>query len=248
MSHKKLGWVLMGSVAALGLAACGGGGGSKATGFTSGAALQSAMNSPTGTVEPETVGGIAKAFQASNESDGPAFGIRQKKQPQQSGSQTQECASGGSMTVSGTVNGDVYDIKAQLNNCDEGTGCKLNGSIAIFGSASEADEEFTGCFSYDVSGVCTDALETGASGSVSLQFSGCIDTASGSFVYLIEYEGETYTVSGSYSDGSGTLTITGANGSWTCTFTDDAGSCESSAGESFEFTADSGSDDETDEG
>jgi hypothetical protein len=62
-------------------------------------------------------------------------------------------------------------------------------------------------------------------------------------MYLVEYEGETYTVSGSFSTGSGSLTISGANGSFTCTYTADAGSCTGSDGSSFEFTASSGSED-----
>ena len=227
MGQKKLGYGLLVSGMALTAVACGGGGGSAAAGFTSGAALTSAMASPTGTVEAATAVGVAQAFQASAEADPPA-GIRQKVQAQ---SATQACPGGGSISATSSNNG--MDITGQYNNCSM-EGCVVNGSIGIFTGASATNA----CYSYDIDMTCTDQ-----SLSASMAFSGCIDSEFG-FVYLVEYEGASYKVTGSYSNGSGTLSITGENGSWDCTYTADAGSCTGTGG-SFEFTPDSAAADDT---
>lgn len=233
MAQKKSGWVLLGGVALL-AAACGGGGGagSKASGFKDVKSLASALEAPSGTVEAATAVGVAQEFQESLQgaSQNPLGGARQK-QLAQSQSATIDCPSGGNYTANVNVNGDEVDLTADFNNCNMTEDCTYNGSYSYFGSTVG---DWSGCLSYDLDITCKQV-----SGSVSASFSGCLG-ASGNFEYLVEYDGETYRVSGSYSSGSGTLTITGANGSWTCSYSNDAGSCESSSGESFEFTADSG--------
>lgn len=233
MMEKKSGWVLLGGVALL-VAACGGGGGdsSKATGFKDVKSLANALEAPTGKVQPETAVGVAKEFQVSMNgmSQNPAAGSRQKELAQ-SQSATVDCEAGGSYTVHVNVDGDAADITAQYNNCDMGTDCTINGSLASFGSKMG---DWSSCVSYDLDISCKEAAA-----SMRAAFSGCLGE-SGTFEYLVDYAGETYRVTGSYNNGNGTLNITGANGSWTCTYQNDAGSCESSAGDSFEFTADSG--------
>jgi len=233
MGQKKLGFGLLVSGIALAAVGCGGGG-SPATGFTSAAALKSAMASPTGTVSAETAVGVAEAFETGSTS-GLSAGVRQKAQAQ---SATENCSEGGSISISGNSN----MAQEHFNNCGEG-GCVMNGTMNILvDSASQTN--VSACISADVNAVCADE------GAVAMQFSMCIDTDSTTgtteIKYLVEYEGETYAVSGNFSAGGGSLTITGSNGSFTCTYTADAGTCTGSDGSSFEFTASSG--DETVDG
>jgi hypothetical protein len=226
MGQKKLGFALLVSSTALGAVACGGGSAGPASGFTSASQLNSAMEAPTGSVEPATAVGVAQAFENSNSSG--LAGVRQKLQAQ---SASVACSGGGSISVSGNETSSNFSY----NNCME-AGCTINGSGSVFVSGTDVN---SACFSYNVSETCVDPPID-----IDLSFSGCLDSEFG-FVYLVEYEGETYTVTGSYYDGTGTLEITGENGSFSCTYTADAGSCTSSSGETFSFTADSASADDT---
>lgn len=228
MGQKKLGLGLLVSGLAFGAVACGGGG-SPATGFSSVESLQNAMAAPTGTVSAESAMGVAAAFEDSSSTELPA-GIRQKAQAQ-SASGSEPCTEGGSISYSASET----MVQMKFNGCGEG-GCVTNGTYnMLIDSATETS--VSSCFSFDATVTCP------AEGSVNAQFSGCmdIDSTAGSFefIYLIEYEGETYTVSGNYSSGAGTLTITGANGSFTCDYAGETGSCTSSTGEAFEFSSSS---------
>lgn len=217
MGQKKLGYALLVGSAGLAAVACGGGGNSGAAGFTSLSALTGAIESPTGTVDETTATGVAAEFENSM-SNGTLGGVRQKSQAQ-SGSAA--CTGGGSVSF----NVDETHLFATYSNCNE-SGCVMNGTLNMFLTDTG---EWSQCMSYDIDAVCTDQ------GSVSATFSGCIDVGTGTMTYLVEYEGMTYTVSGYYTAGTGELTITGENGTFTCTYTADAGSCTGSAGESFSF-------------
>jgi hypothetical protein len=52
--------------------------------------------------------------------------------------------------------------------------------------------------------------------------------------YIIEIDGETYSVCAAYSDGSGTLEVHGAKGTWNCTYSNGGGGCAGS-GANFTF-------------
>lgn len=209
-----LGIVLAASVGSLSLVGCGGGD-SGAGGFRSIGALTNAMTAPSGTVDETSATGVAASFEGATSSS--LAGIRQKIQGQ---SATVDCSGGGSLSASGNEN----EVFFQYNNCTE-SGCTMNGSGAVFLTTSG---EFSECLSYDLTMACQDEL------SLSLSFSGCLN-GSGQFTYLVEYEGETYAVSGSYSNGTGELTITGENGTYVCTYTNDTGTCSGDGGESFSF-------------
>src|SRR5690606_26982599 len=228
MGQKKLGFGPLVSGLAFGAVACGGGG-SPAAGFTSASDLKAALQSPTGTVSPETAAGVAAAFEESSTS-GIGASARQKAQAQ-SGSES--CSEGGSISY----NASQTMVQASYNNCVE-SGCTINGKLNIL-LESASETEVSGCMSIEASTRCEGDLVAS-----NLAYSGCFGIGGDSFTfaYLIEYEGDTYTVSGNYSSGSGSLTITGVNGSFTCSYTEDAGTCTSTTGDSFEFTASSGSD------
>lgn len=99
--------------------------------------------------------------------------------------------------------------------------CTLNGSGVVFNHPDQT------CFSMDVSAVCADE-------SADVAMSMCV-SAEGSVEYLVDVDGDTYRVSGSYMDGNGELVITGANGTFTCTYTDGEGSCVDDDGEELSF-------------
>jgi hypothetical protein len=182
-----------------------GSGASGAGGYRDLGSLTSALEAPTGTVDATSATGVAAAFEESQGSG--LAGFRQKAQAQ---SASQACTDGGS--VSASVNETA--VYMTFSNCGE-SGCTMNGSGTIF---LQDSGELTQCMSYDLSAVCADE------GNVQLSFSGCLG-ADYQFVYLVEYEGETFKVSGNYAGGSGELTITGENGTYTCTYSGGSGSC-----------------------
>jgi hypothetical protein len=206
--------LVLGSVALSFAAVACGGGPSGAGGYRDIGALKNAMESPTGTVEPTSAVGVAEAFETSNSA--PLGGIRQKAQAQ---SATIACTEGGNASASANGN----NIYFTYNNCAE-SGCTMNGSGAMMVESDGLSQ----CMSYDISAVCADV------GSVEMSFSGCF-SAEGDFSYLIEFEGETFRVSGSYAGGNGELSISGENGTYTCTYTGGTGTCSGSAGDSFSF-------------
>lgn len=216
MGQRKLGFALLVSSTALAAVACGGGN-SGAAGYTSLSALTGAMEAPTGTVDATTAVGVAAEFENSM-TNGNYGGIRQKSQAQ---SGSANCSGGGSISV----NVSEEHVFGRYNNCNE-AGCVMNGTLNMFLTDSTA---WSTCMSYDLAVACE------GQAAVSATFSGCIDIGTGSYTYLVEYDGLTYTVSGSYSAGSGTLTISGENGTFTCTYTEDAGTCTASTGETFSF-------------
>lgn len=212
-------------LASVWLAACGGGdGGGQGSGsFGSAESLAAAIEAPTGTVDDTTAVAVAEEFEAQMNSDVPDLGgarenvgtIRQAQQ-----SATVDCTEGG--TISAT--GDENRTNVRYNNCRE-DGCVLNGEGTFFASGAG---EYAICMSYDVSMSCDDG------DSARVAYSGCLGD-DGGYVYLIEVNGDTYTVSGYYSDGSGELTIRGANGTFTCTYAEGSGTCVGDDGSEFDF-------------
>lgn len=216
MGQKKLGYALLVGSAGLAAVACGGGN-SGAAGYTSLSALTGAIESPTGTVDETTATGVAAEFENSM-ANGSLGGVRQKSQAQ-SGSAA--CPGGGSASF----NIAETHMFIRYNNCGD-YGCVMTGTSNMFLTDTA---EWGQCMSYDIDAVCEDQ------GAVSASFSGCINVATGTMTYLVEYDGMTYTVSGYYSAGTGELTISGENGTFTCTYTTESGTCTASTGESFTF-------------
>lgn len=222
MRAEKLMWS---SVLGLLAAACGGdddggGGGSRPQSYQ---AIAESIASPSGTVDESTVGDIGEEFEKI--SAAPAGGVRDD-QVAQSNTYTQECTGGGSISVNASGNESAANISYAYNNCCE-AGCCMDGSgTAYYSEATSAD--FTFCGSYDLDMTCDGS-------STSVDFSGCVGSDF-QWSYLITVDGESYAVSGSYSDGDGTLEIRGANGTWTCTYTDGSGSCTGTGSTSGSFT------------
>jgi len=205
-------------------AGCGGddeGSSNRGGSFTS---IQNAIESPTGTVDETTAAEVGAEFEKVASVD-VAAGSRRDAQTAQSSSASQACAGGGSISASGTGNETSGQGTISYDSCCVTAGCCIDGTVDVFYSSDQAAPYLT-CGSYDLSYACEGTT-------AELTYEGCVGRT-GEQLYVIEVDGATYTVSGSYSDGSGTLEIRGANGTWSCTYSDGSGSCSGSGGD-FEF-------------
>jgi hypothetical protein len=184
--------------------------------------IVSKIDKPTGTVSAATAPKVAQEFEKISSSD--LGGFRQVQQS--SDVSAQVCTSGGTAKAEGEGNESGGNVTISYGNCCMTDGCCVNGKIGTVYNTDSGSSAYTYCMSYDVSYTCQNE-------SVALKSSGCLN-ASGTFVYSITVDGLTYSVSGYYADGSGSLTIAGSNGSWTCTYTNNTGSCTGTGG-TFSF-------------
>jgi hypothetical protein len=187
--------------------------------------ISASLAEPSGTVDADTAGDIGDEFEKVSGA-APAAGLRDD-QVAQSNSFTQECDAGGSISASGSSTESSGRATYSYDNCCFTAGCCVDGDGSIYYS-STAGSSYSYCGSFDVDATCG-----GSTSSVS--YSGCVGT-DGEWVYRIEMGGETYAVSGTYSNGNGTLEITGDNGTFTCTYTNHSGSCTGSGG-NFSFSS-----------
>jgi hypothetical protein len=227
------------ALTAVGIAAgCGSDSGSSG-GNASFASISSSISKPTGTVSATTAGKVGAEFSkvSSTEGLGALGGMREDDQVgAASGSYTHECSAGGSVSASGSGDQSSGRVDEHIDHCCEVANCCVDGSATIYysqgGQSSSDTSGYTYCMSLDVSGSCN-------SNTYAANYSGCIGAQG--WVYNVDVDGHNYAVTGNYSSGSGTLTVTGANGSWTCTYNNGAGNCNSSTGDTFSFTASSSS-------
>ena len=175
---------------------------------------------PTGTVSATSVDKVAKAYKTSLTSGlGTAGGRRLVDKT--SASQSIACPNGGSMsfTASSSGSSSSSDISETFsyNNCCEAANCCFTGGGNLFYSSGSY------CESFSITGTCL-------AEPVTANYSICMNASTDTLSYLVEVDSATFVVSGSYSNGSGTLTIIGQNGTYTCAYTNDTGSCTSTSG------------------
>lgn len=185
------------------------------------------IESPTGTVDEESALPVAEEFETASSSGATGFaGSRDDVRTIGQEQSTSFACDSGSADVSGS--GDQHSGSATytFNACCMET-CCMDGVMDMFVSSS-ADASYSICYSYDLSVDCE------GEENADMVFSGCM-SADGGIVYSVEVDGDSYAVSGYYSDGNGELTIRGENGEYTCTYTDGAGSCVDESGEEFTF-------------
>ena len=183
------------------------------------ASITDAIEAPTGTVDETTVGDVGVEFEKVSQAQIPQ-GVRRDAQTAQS-TGTVSCPAGGTVNASGSGNESSGHSTASYNNCCATANCCLDGEADIYFS-TEQGAAYTYCGSYDVTYTCEGTT-------TAVSYEGCLNS-SGELVYAIEVDGDTYAVSGSYSNGSGTLEITGENGTWTCTYSNNSGSCTGTGG------------------
>jgi hypothetical protein len=210
------------AASALLLGACGGGKDEEKPKAGSIDDISSAIESPTGTVSASTAADVAMAFE---ESGGvPTGSSRDQSQPIAAQDATVACDSSGDINVTADSGGESFDIG--YNDCCMTAGCCINGDAQGFVDTSGTGT-YSACYEYDLDYDCDGT-------SASMEFSFC-QSATGEMIYAIEVEGDTFAVSGYISNGTGTLTVTGENCSFTCDYTDYAGSCTSDSGDTFTF-------------
>lgn len=213
---KRLGLVL----AVLGLVACGGddgdGGGSGGGSFT---AIQSAIEMPTGTVDMSTAPAIGEEFEKIRSSG--AGGERFEQASQQ---QMMACPSGGSMTTNASGSQSAATVSTVYDACCYQADCCFSGDSTWFFSNVQG-AAYSYCGSYSLATTC--GAQEG-----NITYEGCFD-GTGAWTYVVRVGDETFSVSGNYSAGNGTLEIRGANGDYTCTYTNGTGSCSGDGSFSF---------------
>lgn len=128
------------------------------------------------------------------------------------------CPAGGNCSVSGSGSQSGGSASYDCSSCCYEAGCCWDGSGWMVYS-SGGTETFSYCGAWDGSGNCGGSSWSGS-------WSYCL-ASDGTLSFLVEYNGGTYVVSGSYdlATGSGTWTVSSANGTWTCTASSGTGSC-----------------------
>ena len=199
----------------LGMVSCGGG---SSGGGSSYSGIQQSMAHPTGKLASSNANNVANEFEKIDSSA--ASGRRIKGGTSQS--QTVNCPAGGSYSV--VASGGQSSGKATLdyNQCCYEASCCIDGSGDWYYS-SDSSANYSMCGSYSLTVSCESESGT-------INYQGCLNSASGDWTYVITVEGKTYAVSGYYSDGSGELKVTDSTGTYTCTYSQGAGSCTGSGG------------------
>lgn len=214
-------WIGIGLFAVAGIGC--GGGSSKPASY---ADISASFAHPTGTLAATNANDVAMAYQASLSAGSVAGGQRlDEKTSAQTVSEA--CPAGGTISIDvGQATQQAVSENFSYNNCCETAGCCLNGNGSVYyAAAGTAAGSF--CETAHITGTCSSLP-------VAEDFSYCSDGTTGTLNYLVTVNGQTFAVSGSYSNGNGTLTITGMNGTFTCTYTNNTGSCTGTSG-SFTF-------------
>jgi len=185
-------------------------------------AIAGSIANPTGTLDDTTAADVAREYEKISTTGAGGRRVLQS----QTQSTTISCPSGGTygISVSASQSGGVSTITYD-NCCYVDASCCFSGGGDMYYSVA-AGAAYSYCASYSLSVACGIA-----SGSAS--YEGCFDTT-GEWTYVIRVAGETFTVTGSLSSGSGTLSVVASNGSYTCTYTNYSGTCTGGSG-SFRF-------------
>lgn len=208
--------------AVLGLTACGGddGEGSSSGGGSFGA-IADAIAAPTGTVDMETVPAIADEFEKVR--SGSAGGERFEQSSQNI---MMNCPAGGTSNTSVSGNQNAVTGNTTYDNCCYASAdCCFSGDSTFYYAAGGGESEYMQCVEYAVTTTC-------GGSTANVDYEGCFSNT-GEWTYVVRIEGESFAVSGNYSGGNGTLEIRGANGNYSCTYTNGAGSCTGDGSFSF---------------
>lgn len=188
--------------------------------------IRNAVESPTGTVDATSVKAIGPEVEKiyGTTSSGAREDIASRSLAQ-SASYSYDCDSG---SISGSASGDSSNLTVDYSydNCCYGDCCSNGEGNWYYSDLSSGTiADFSYCGSFDLTTTCGTDVS-------SVVYAGCFSGTG--WTYAIEVNGESFAVTGNYNDGNGRLTITGANGTWECTYTDYSGTC-TGEGESFDF-------------
>jgi hypothetical protein len=211
------------AVCGLWVVACGGGDDDGSSGGGSYSDIANSIAKPTGTLAASNAASVATEFESIGENGAPGGSRTQAN----SGSTTQACTYGGNISISasGSQSGGTGTFKYN-NCCYTSANCCFNGDGNMYYSTQQGAGSFSYCAKYNIKYSC-------AGQNASINYSGCFGT-DGKWTYVVTVGGKTFAVNGNYSNGSGTLEITGSNGKYTCTYSNGTGSCTGSGG-NFSF-------------
>lgn len=214
------------AVVGLGVVSCGGSGSSSKGGSFSN--ITASIAEPSGTVDETSAAGVAEEFEtASSASSASPFGRREEiLRATSSQTITIDCPAGGDISMIASGSGTSGTAKGTYNSCCVEASCCFDGTVNSYVSGDASGEVIQVCVEASITGTCQGE-------SAAAEYSGCIG-ANGEMVILVEVNGESFAVSGNYSNGNGTLEIKGDNGSFTCTYSGGTGSCTGSGGD-FSF-------------
>ena len=126
------------------------------------------------------------------------------------------CGDSGSCSGTGSGNQSSYSVSWDCTDCCYTNECCYTATGWAVGS-TEQGATYTQCAQWDGSGSCGGDSWSGS-------WSYCY--GSDGYWWLVDYQGETYTVKGSYNSSTGgSWTVNSANGTWTCTANGNNGSC-----------------------
>jgi hypothetical protein len=201
--------------------ACGdGGGGGGGSGGASYGDIADAIGAPTGTVDKSSAPAIADAYQQISQNGAGSIG------KQDGAKQEMSCPAGGKFSITAQSSGGSAKSDISYDNCCYQASCCLDGGGTWYFSTSQGSaQSYNYCGSYSLTSTCSGS-------SASVKYEGCFGLDG--WVYSVKVDGETFAVSGNYSNGNGTLKVAGENGSFTCTYTNNTGSCTGTSG-TFSF-------------
>jgi hypothetical protein len=191
------------------------------SGASSYGAISDSISHPTGQLDKTNTANVAAEFEkiASSSAAG------RRIQGSSSANQEVSCPSGGKYTVNVSGTQTAAQANVTYDDCCYEASCCLNGG-GVWYFSSDASTSYSYCGTYDISVSC-------GSDSGAVKYEGCYGS-DGIWTYVVHVSNKTYAVSGTYSNGTGTLKITAANGSWTCTYTNNSGTCTGASGD-FSF-------------
>lgn len=211
--------VVIGVVCALSFACGDDDGGGGGGGGGSYASIADSIAKPTGMLAQSNAVDVAKEYEKFSGTG--AGGDRIEKQTQ---NMKFTCPSGGSYSVNASGTQSNARAVVSYDGCCYAAGCCMNGGADWY-FATQGGTAYSQCGSYDLDYSCSGVTSE-------LKYEGCMGS-SGKWVYVVRLAGKTYSVTGNYKNGTGTLEITDAQGKWTCTYNKGSGSCSGAGSFSF---------------
>ncbi len=139
------------------------------------------------------------------------------------------CSTGGALTGSvtyetSTEGGTTFFYSTYNNVCDTAENLCLSGPTGYEMTTNGSD--------YDMLfGAQLTVTENGSSYSFQFGYQYIVQSSTTTVSYVMYYNGESFVLVGAFDETSGSLTVKGSNGQYTCTYTDDGAHGECNSGE-----------------
>jgi hypothetical protein len=133
----------------------------------------------------------------------------------QQGQTEVSCAAGGTQTIAGSGNGQSGTAEITFDNCCHVQNCCMDGEATWYYSTG-GTAQYQYCGQWELTTSC-------GGSTTAMSYEGCV--GAGGTWYLVEFNGQSYAVQGSYSNGSGAWKVKSSNGTWECNASNNSGSC-----------------------